>query len=85
MKREFYSLSGKLLKTMYFKDVKNYHGRLRPSFMLIQNQKNQLYKTEILLMEMIEANNLRISCSRPHTLDGESLGTIRKEKIIWHP
>ena len=59
VKREFYSLSGKLLKTMYFKDVKNYHGRLRPSFMLIQNQKNQLYKTEILLMEMIEANNLQ--------------------------
>ena len=59
VKREFYSLSGKLLKTMYFKDVKNYHGRIRPSFMLIQNEKNQLYKTEIILMEMIEVNNLQ--------------------------
>ena len=59
VKREFYSLSGRLLKTMYFKDVKNYHGRLRPSFMLIQNQKNQLYKTEIILVEMIEVNNLQ--------------------------
>ncbi len=59
VKREFYSLSGKLLKTMYFKDVKSYQGRMRPSFMLIQNEKNQQYKTEIILMDMIEVNNLQ--------------------------
>jgi outer membrane lipoprotein-sorting protein len=59
VKREFYSLSGKLLKTMYFKDLKSYQGRTRPSFMLIQNEKNQLYKTEITLMDMIEVDNLQ--------------------------
>jgi len=59
VKREFYSLSGKLLKTMYFKDLKSYQGRTRPSFILIQNEKNPLYKTEIILMDMIEVNNLQ--------------------------
>ena len=59
VKREFYSLSGKLLKTMYFKNLKSYQGRTRPSFMLIQNEKNQLYKTEITLMDMIEVDNLQ--------------------------
>lgn len=59
VKRDFYSLSGKLLKTMHFRDLKSYQGRLRPSFMLIQNEKNPQYKTEIILVDMIEVDNLR--------------------------
>jgi outer membrane lipoprotein-sorting protein len=58
VKREFYSLSGKLLKTMYLKNLKNYHGRIRPSFLLIQNEKNPQYKTEIIIEDMVEVNNL---------------------------
>ena len=59
VKKEFYSLSGRLLKTMYFKDLKSYQGRTRPSFMLIQNEKNRLYKTEIILVDMREVDNLQ--------------------------
>ncbi len=59
VKREFYSLSGRLLKTMYFRDLKSYQGRTRPSFILIQNEKNPLYKTEITLMDMIEVTRLQ--------------------------
>lgn len=59
VKREFYSLSGKLLKTMYFKDVKDFNGRLRPSLILIQNEKNQQYRTEIILVDIVEVHNLQ--------------------------
>ncbi|MBN1799494.1 MAG: outer membrane lipoprotein-sorting protein [Spirochaetales bacterium] len=58
VKREYYSLSGKHLKTMYLKDVKNFHGRVRPSFLLILNEQNTQYKTEILVEEMVAVNNL---------------------------
>jgi outer membrane lipoprotein-sorting protein len=58
VKREFYSLSGRLLKTMYFRDLKNYHGRIKPSVMLFVNEKNPEYKSEIVLDDMIVVNNL---------------------------
>lgn len=59
VKREFYSLSGRHLKTMYFKNIKNFHGRVRPAFILIRNEKNQQYKTEIVLDDMIAVHNLQ--------------------------
>jgi outer membrane lipoprotein-sorting protein len=58
VKREFYSLSGRLLKTMYFRDLKDYHGRIKPSVMLIVNEKNPEYKSEIVLEDMTEVHNL---------------------------
>jgi outer membrane lipoprotein-sorting protein len=58
VKREYYSLSGKHLKTMYFSNLKNFHGRIRPSLMLIVNEKNTQYKTEIIVEDMLAVSNL---------------------------
>lgn len=59
VKREFYSLSGRHLKSMYFKELKNYHRKVRPSFILIQNEKNNQYKSEITIDDMIAVSNLQ--------------------------
>lgn len=52
VKREFFSLSGNTLKTMYFKDIKIIGGQERPSFCVIINEKNKAYKTEMIIEQM---------------------------------
>jgi outer membrane lipoprotein-sorting protein len=58
VKSEYYSLSGKKLKTMYFKNNKRFAGSLRPSVVEIINARNTAYKTVILLESMTERFNL---------------------------
>jgi outer membrane lipoprotein-sorting protein len=58
VKREYYSLSGRLLKTMYFRELQNFHGRIRPSVLMIVNQKNPEYKSRIVLKDMTAVHNL---------------------------
>lgn len=52
VKREYFALSGKKLKIMYFKDVVMIGGDERPSFVLIENAQNNQYKTEMIYTEM---------------------------------
>jgi len=52
VKRDYYTISGKKIKTMYFKDLKVLGGAERPSIMRVENAQNSAYKTEIIIEEM---------------------------------
>ena len=52
VKREYYALSGKKIKTMYFKKIKTLGGMQRPSMISIVNENNTKYKTEIVIENM---------------------------------
>ena len=49
VKREYYTLSGKKSRTMTFGDIKMLGGRERPALMVISNEENKDYKTEIII------------------------------------
>lgn len=49
VRREYYALSGKKLRTMYFQDVKVLGGLERPSRIRIENAEQKEYWTELIL------------------------------------
>jgi len=55
---EYYSLSGKKLRTMHFSQNKMYAGLLRPSVVEIVNAKNPAYRTVIMIETMQEKHDL---------------------------
>jgi len=58
VKSEYYSLSGKKLKTMYFSQNKLFAGCMRPSVIEIVNANNTGYRTVIVLEIMTEKFSL---------------------------
>ncbi len=52
IKRELYSVSGKLMKNMYYEDIKNITGVMRPSKMIIENAVNTEFRTEMIWLEV---------------------------------
>jgi outer membrane lipoprotein-sorting protein len=54
VKREYYSLSGKLLRTITFADRREFGGRLIPARTTITNQLNPGYATTITLVKTRE-------------------------------
>jgi outer membrane lipoprotein-sorting protein len=52
VKREFYTLSGMLLKTMYFRQVKSFGNLEIPSVIIIENARNNEYRTEMEIEEL---------------------------------
>ena len=59
VKREYYSLSGRLLKSMYFRDLKYFAGQEIPSYILIINERNNGYSTEMIIEELYPQNNIQ--------------------------
>jgi outer membrane lipoprotein-sorting protein len=52
VRRDFYSLSGKKLKTMFFSDVQTIGEYLLPKKALIVNENNSDYQTELIILKM---------------------------------
>lgn len=52
VKREFYTISGNLIKTMYCKDFKVLGGRERPTLNIIESATNKNFKTELIFESM---------------------------------
>lgn len=52
VKREFYTISGKLIKTLYCKDFKILGGRERPTLNIIESATNKNLKTEVIYESM---------------------------------
>ena len=48
VKRELYSISGKLMKNIYFNDIKKFNNVDRPSKMTIENAIDTSYRTEMV-------------------------------------
>jgi outer membrane lipoprotein-sorting protein len=57
VRREYYALSGKKLRTMYFKDLRLLGGLERPARVIIENAEQKEYWTEMIL----EAVNLNVN------------------------
>jgi outer membrane lipoprotein-sorting protein len=58
VRREYYTISGKKLKIMTFKDVKVVGDAPRPTLMCVENAQNSAYKSEILTEKMDVKVNL---------------------------
>lgn len=52
VRRDYYALSGKKLRTMYFKDLRLLGGLERPVRIIIENAERKAYWTEMLLEEV---------------------------------
>ena len=59
VKRELYSISGKLMKNMYFEDVKNIGGMILPSKWIIENAINKTYRSEGVILKVNKKARLR--------------------------
>ena len=65
VKRELYSISGKLMKNMYFEDVKKINGVDRPTKWIIENAVNTAFKTEFTYLEIDEKARFRNNIFTP--------------------
>lgn len=65
VQREYYSISGKKLKTMYFQNVKTLGGQQRPTTVIIENATNQNYKTEMIYEDLNPNVNLSDNMFNP--------------------
>jgi outer membrane lipoprotein-sorting protein len=65
VKRELYSISGKLMKNMYFEDVKKINGVDRPTKWIIENAIDPTYRTEFLFREIDEEVRFRNNVFTP--------------------
>ena len=65
VKRELYSISGRLMKNMYFEDVKKINGVDRPTKWIIENVIDPTYRTEFLFLEIDEEARFRNTMFTP--------------------
>lgn len=65
VKRELYSISGKLMKNWYFEDVKMLNNVKRPTKMVIENALNKEYRTEIIILEVDSKARFKDSMFQP--------------------
>ncbi len=68
VKQEFYTLSGKLIKTLEFKNPKNYGGLLRPSLFVMSSNLVEGMYTELTYVRFENGKSLPISEFRPDAL-----------------
>ena len=69
VKREYYSLSGQLLRTMSFKEVKSFGSRRITSLIFIVNELNTGYRTEMEIKNMVTDVSLSDSMFTPAYLE----------------
>jgi outer membrane lipoprotein-sorting protein len=65
VKRELYSISGKLMKNWYFEDIKVFNNVRRPAKMIIENALNKEYRTEIIFLEIDEKARFKDNMFQP--------------------
>lgn len=65
VKRELYSISGKLMKNMYFEDVKEINGVERPTKWIIENAIDKTYRSEFNFLKIDEEASFRNNMFTP--------------------
>ncbi len=68
VKQEFYTLSGKLIKTLEFKEPKNYGGLLRPSLFVMSSNLVEGVYTELTYVRFENGKSLPASEFRPDAM-----------------